>query len=126
MPGLTYDSGALVAAERDDRRMWRRHGRGLSRGIEPVVPAVVLAQVWRGGPQPLLARLLSGCRIEPFVEATGREVGAALARSGTSDVVDGAVVVGALRRTDTVVTGDRADLLRIAHALGRRVSIIDV
>ena len=126
MPGLTYDSGALVAAERDGRRMWLLHRRALGRGIAPVVPAVVLAQVWRGGSQALLAQLLSGCRIEPFAEPTGREVGAALARSGTDDVIDGAVVVGALRRNDTVVTGDRAHLARIASALGRRLSIIDV
>lgn len=126
MPGLTYDSGALIAAEANDRRMLLVHTRALRRGIVPVVPAVVLAQTWRGGPQPMLARLLSDCDIEPLTEAAARDIGAALARSSTPDVVDAAVVVGALKREDMVVTGDRADLNRIARALGRRLSIIDV
>ena len=33
MSGLTYDSGALIAAERDDRRMWLLHKRVLARGV---------------------------------------------------------------------------------------------
>jgi hypothetical protein len=69
---------------------------------------------------------LRGCRVEPLSEAIARQVGAALDRSGTSDVADASVVVGALLRGDAVVTSDRGDLERVAQALGRRLSIIDI
>lgn len=63
--GLTYDTGALIAAERDDRLMWALHRATLGRGITPTVPAGVLAEAWRGGPQPRLSSLLKGCHVEP-------------------------------------------------------------
>ena len=46
--GVTYDSGALIAADRGERRMWARHRALLLRGMVPTVPAPVLAQSWRG------------------------------------------------------------------------------
>jgi hypothetical protein len=124
--GLTYDCGALLAGERNDRRAWAIHARALARGVVPRVPAVILAQAWRGGPQPNLGRLLGGCQIESFEEGAAREVGAALKRSGTSDVPDAAVVVSALQRGDAVLTSDRADLERLAKALGQRLNVIDI
>jgi hypothetical protein len=124
--GLTYDSGALLAAERNDRRLWAIHARALQRGALPVLPTVILAQAWRSGPQPNLARLLGGCHVEPLWEGAARNVGSALMRSGTRDVPDATVVVSALQRDDAVVTSDHADLERIAQALGRRLNIIDV
>jgi hypothetical protein len=81
----------------------------------------VLAQAWRGGPQAGLSRLLRGCEIEPLTDARARAAGAACARSGTRDVVDASVVVGALARNDLVVTGDAADLERIAAGLRRKL-----
>ena len=42
--GGTYDSGALIAAERGERRMWARHRALLVRRAVPVVPAPVVAQ----------------------------------------------------------------------------------
>jgi predicted nucleic acid-binding protein len=126
MAGLTYDCGALLAAERNDRRAWAIHARALERGVLPVVPAVILAQAWRGGPQPQLSRLLGGCHVEPLAERTARAAGHALARSGTADVPDAAVVLSALERGDAVLTSDRSDLERIAAALARRLDIIDI
>ena len=117
MTGVTYDTGALIAAERDDRRMWTLHRRALERGLLPTVPAGVLAQGWRGGPQPQMSRLLAGCRIEQFDEARARSAGAACAMAGTSDVVDAAVVIGALARGDLVVTSDEPGLERLRDAL---------
>lgn len=118
MPGYTYDTGALIAAERNDRRVWALHQGVLAAGLTPTVPAVVLAQGWRGGPQAQMSRLLSGCRIETLSEAVARSAGSACALAGTSDVVDAAVVVGACARGDIVVTSDERDLLQIAAALG--------
>ena len=63
--GVTYDTGALFAADRGERRMWARHRALLTLREVPVVPAPVVAQGWRGGSrQALLARLLVGCDVE--------------------------------------------------------------
>jgi hypothetical protein len=117
MSGLTYDTGALIAAERSDRRVWALHRRALERGIVPTVPCGVLGQGWRGGPQAQMSRLLSGCRVEDLDEARARSAGAACGAAGTSDVVDASVVVGAAARGDLVVTSDLGDLERLRDGL---------
>lgn len=126
MSTYTYDTGALVAAERDDRRVWTLHRKALERGECPVVPAGVLAQAWRGGPQARLSRFLQGCEIERLDERRARSAGAVCAATDTSDVVDASVVVGALRRGDACVTSDSEDLARIADGLGRPLRIFAV
>jgi predicted nucleic acid-binding protein len=123
--GLTYDTGALIAAERSDRLLWSLHRATLTRGLTPTVPAGVLGEAWRGGPQPQLSRLLKGCRVEPLSEVQARAVGVLAARSGLTDTVDLAVVEGALRRNDIVVTSNRSDIEQAAGAAGRRVVIHD-
>jgi hypothetical protein len=123
VPGLTYDTGALLAAERNDRRLWALHRRALERGLVPSVPAGVLGQAWRGGPQALLSRLLRGCRVEPLDEAAARAAGVACARAGTSDVVDASVVAGAVQRRDLVVTSDPDPLRRLAEAAGASLQL---
>ena len=121
-----YDAGALIAAERGDRSVWARHRVLLERGELPYVPAVVVAQVSRGGRQVQVRRLLRGCDVLRLDEADAHRVGALLAASGTSDVVDGAVVVAALDRAATVLTSDRRDLEHLAQAAGRPLDILDV
>jgi predicted nucleic acid-binding protein len=121
--GVTYDAGALIAAERDSKSVWRLHRRLLERGMYPTLPTVVLGQAWRGGPQARLSRLVRGCRIEPFTEQQARSAGAALAASDGRDLVDAAVVVTALDRGDLVVTSDPDDLRRIAAAIGRDLAV---
>jgi len=111
--GVTYDTGALM----NRRDLWALHLRSLQKGERPVVPAAVLGQAWRGGPQAQLSRLLRGCRIEDFNEPRARAVGVACARSGVRDIVDAAVVVGAMARRDVVVTSDPDDLEKIVSAL---------
>jgi hypothetical protein len=73
-----------------------------------------------------MRRLRAGCRFKPLRESDARASGTALARSGTDDLVDAAVVVGSLERRDAVVTSDRTDLEDLARALGRRLAIIDI
>ena len=58
MSGLTYDTGALIAAERDNRLMWALHRAALARGVKVTVPAGALGEAWRGGPQARLSMLL--------------------------------------------------------------------
>lgn len=117
MNAVVYDTGALLAAERRDARMWALHDETLARDIVPVVPVVVLAQAWRGGPQAALSRLLRGCRVELDTEAVGRAAGRACGRAGTADVVDAIVVVTALLHRAAVFTSDPGDLGRIADAV---------
>lgn len=123
MKSVTYDTGALIAAERGSRSVWRLHRRMIERGIKPTLPTIVLGQAWRGGPQARLSRLVRGCLIEAFTEQQARAAGAALAASGSSDLIDAAVVVTALDRNDLIVTSDPDDLRRIASAIGRSVEV---
>lgn len=126
MPGITYDAGALVAAERGDRLLWSLHRRALERGLRPTVPAGVLGQAWRGGPHAELSRLLKGCRIEGLDETRARTAGDACGRAGTADVIDASVAVGAIARGDLVVTSDRNDIKRLARALGASLEIVRI
>ncbi len=123
MAGVTYDTGLLIAAERGDSRAWALHRRALEQGVVPTVPAGVLGQGWRGGPQAQLSRLLAGCRVEVLDESRARSAGAACAAAGTSDVVDASVVVGASARRDLVLTSDRGDLVSLREALGVELDI---
>ena len=122
--GVTYDSGALIAAERGERRMWARHGALLANRTVPTVPAAVVAQTWRGGSrQALLSRLLIGCDVEALDDDQARRVGSVVAKAATTDIVDASVVEGALRRVDLVISSDRGDLEAIATATGRSLSV---
>jgi hypothetical protein len=122
--GVTYDTGALIAAERAERRMWARHRALLTLREVPTVPAPVVAQSWRGGGrQALLARLLTGCHVEPLDDGQARSVGSLATRAATTDIVDACVVEGALRRHDLVVSSDPGDLRAIAAAVSRQIEI---
>jgi hypothetical protein len=115
--GVTYDSGALIAAERNERRMWARHRAFLTSRVVPTVPAGVVAQTWKcGSRQAMLSRLLVGCNIEPLDNQQARRVGSLATKAATADIVDASVVEGALRRFDLVISTDRADLRNLAAA----------
>ena len=120
--GITYDSGALIAAERGERRMWARHRALLLRRAVPVVPAPVVAQCWRGtSRQAQLVRLLAGCEVETLDDTRAKATGTLAGRARTTDIVDACVVEGALRRGDFVITSDKGDLGAIAAAVSRRL-----
>jgi predicted nucleic acid-binding protein len=106
--------------------MWALHLAALTRGVVPTVPAGVLGEAWRGGPQPQLSRLLKGCLVEPLGELQARAVGVLAARSGLEDTVDLAVAEGAIRRGDAVVTSNRHHIEAVAESVGRRLPIADV
>jgi hypothetical protein len=124
--GLTYDTGALVAAERDDRLVWALHRAALSRGLAPVVPAGVLAEGWRGGPQATMSRFLKGCQVEDLSKERARATGTLAARSGHNDVVDVSVVEGAIRRRHAIVTSNPTHMSAIADGAGVRLALHSV
>jgi hypothetical protein len=119
MGGVTYDTGALVAAERNKRQMWALHAGYLAEEIIPTVPAPVLAEAWRGGSrQASLSRLLRMCDTEPMTEELARNVGVLSGKSGHDDVVDVSVVEGAVRRGDAIVTSNITHIRMVADAAG--------
>ncbi len=124
--GLSYDTGALIAAERNNRLMWALHRASLSRGLRPSVPAGVLAEAWRGGPQHGLSRLLKGCKVEELSESQARHVGVLIAKCGLDDIVDVAVAEGAMRRNHAVVTSNRAHIEQVGDSVSRLITIHDV
>jgi len=127
MAGVTYDTGALLAAERNDRRMWALHAGLLAEEVVPTVPAPALAEAWRGGPrQASLSRLLAMCDVEPMTEDQARRVGVLAGKARHDDVVDLAVVEGAIRRGDAVVTSDADHIQRIVDAVRTRLRIARV
>ena len=122
--GVTYDSGALIAAERGERLMWARHRALLLRRVVPTIPAPVVAQCWRGTPrQAQLARLLTGCHVEALDDTGAKATGTLAGRARTTDIVDAVVVEGALRRDDLIISSDEGDLAAIAAAVSRHIDI---
>jgi hypothetical protein len=124
MGGVTYDTGALVAAERNNRQMWALHAGYLAEEVIPTVPAPVLAEAWRGGSrQASLSRLLRMCDTEPMSEELARNVGVLAGKSGHDDIVAVCVVEGAIRRGDAVVTSNMTRIRMVADAAGAIVRI---
>ena len=121
MATIVYDTGALLAAERRNPDFLALHDELTAVRIRPIVPVVVLAQAWRGGPQRQISRVLKACDIAADDERTGRAAGIACAASATTDVVDAIVVATAVRHQAPIVTSDRGDLARIADTVGVKI-----
>ena len=126
MKQVVYDSGVLMAADKNVRRVWAEHRVRLEAGVAPMVPAPVVAQTSRSPAQVQMRRLLRGCEVVQFDEAAAHEAGALLAKTRTKDIVDASVAVLSARRNADVVTGDREDLRRLVSAARAKVKIIDV
>ncbi|MFN2464289.1 MAG: twitching motility protein PilT [Candidatus Dormibacteria bacterium] len=95
--------------------------------MSPVVPAPVLAQVWRNGArQASLVRLLALCEVEPMTEAQARQVGTLAAVAGTHDVVDLVLVESAARRGHAILTADVDDITAIVRAANLTVPIAPI
>lgn len=116
MTGLTLDAGALIALDRDDRRVIALLARAHETNRAVTIPASALAQAVRAPHrQARLARLVR----QPTVDVVALDrvdavhVGRLLAATGTSDVVDAHVVVCARRAGTAVVTSDPDDLRRL-------------
>jgi hypothetical protein len=118
MPAIIYDAGALPAAERRNPDFLALHDEVTKSRIRPIVPVVVLAQIWRGGPQPQISRVLKACVILPDDQRIGRAAGVACAASGTADAI-----VIAVQHQTPIVTSDPGDLTRIADSIGVKIRL---
>lgn len=113
LPGLTLDTGALIALERGTARI-RAILTGARIAKRPVtVPAPVLIEWWRGQRGPV-ARFLDGVYVEPLTAELARTAGEALAVVGSGpSPTDAAVMASAARRGDIVYTADVEDLAEL-------------
>ena len=119
-PGVTLDAGALIALDRDDRRVVVLLARAREAGARVTVPASALAQaIRRPERQVRLSRLIR----QPTTDVIGlgrvdaTNVGRLLAASGTSDITDAHVVICARRAGQPVVTSGPDDLRRLDPGL---------
>ena len=115
---MILDAGVFVSVDRDEERA-RAFLTAAQRTGEPLhTSEAVVAQVWRDGArQARLAAVLKGIQVHALDD--GRAVGALLARSGGSDVVDAHVVFLGAALSQRVLTGDPGDLKIIATVMGR-------
>jgi hypothetical protein len=120
MPGVTLDTGGLMALDRDDRRVVVLLARARETGAQVTVPAPALAQaIRRPERQVRLSRLIRqpGTDVIALGRVDATHVGRLLAASGTSDLVDAHVVICARRAGQPVVTSDPGDLRQLDPAL---------
>ena len=116
MSGVTLDAGALIALERNDRKVVAALRVALEAEIPITVPAGVVGQVWRDGArQARLARLLGSrsVTIEALDDAGARAAGQLCGATGTKDVIDATVVLCARAHRDRIFTSDVDDLRRL-------------
>jgi hypothetical protein len=114
------DAGALIAFEQGNRAVRALVQRARARDAALLVPAGVLAQVWRSGSrQARLAGLLGArdTRVEDLTAALARSAGELCGRRGTSDVIDASLAVGARRVHAIVVTSDPDDIRHLDASL---------
>lgn len=123
---LLLDAGALIAIDRNDRRIAALIELGRRAGAEMVTTAPVIAQAWRNGArQAQLARALPMIDAQPVGIAEAKAAGELLAASNTSDVVDSMLAQLALPG-DQILTSDPGDLATLLTARGITATVVAV
>jgi predicted nucleic acid-binding protein len=109
-PGLTLDTGALIALERRDRRMLAVLTAAQQDDLTVTVPAPVFVEWFRGKPKRVNA-VVDAVTIEPLTAWLARIAGDALVGLPECvSVVDAVVMASAAQRGDYVYTSDIPDL----------------
>jgi hypothetical protein len=120
MTGVTLDAGALIAIEKNDRRVVAALRLALEEQLPITVPAGVVGQVWRDGARQVrLARLLgaTAVSVEPLDDLRARAAGQLCGATGTKDLIDACVVLSAKARGDRIFTSDVAELRALDPAI---------
>ncbi len=113
---FVLDAAALIALERDSRRFRLTLRGAFARDAEVVVPASVLAQVWRGGPRSArLAKFVAQREVDALDERRAKEIGKRIGSRDGSDVVDAHVVCCAVEQKALIVTSDAGDMQALAE-----------
>lgn len=118
---LILDAGALIALARNDLRVRSYLLVALERGIDVLVPPIVVTQTIRGGPrEALINRLLKskGVAVPAVEEELARQAGHLLGTSGMRDAADAQIIAEAARSAPaTVLTSDPVDMRRLSEGL---------
>lgn len=117
MNGFTFDAGALIAVDRDDRRVAAIIARVARNRWSITVLATALAQALRDPKrQANLSSLLNRpyVVVAPLSQQDASAVGILLASTGTKDIVDAHVALCASRNRQAIATSDPEDLTRLA------------
>jgi predicted nucleic acid-binding protein len=109
---FTFDTGALIALERRRHRMLRIVTTAKIDRIPIVVPAVCVAEWWRGRTD-VREKILQGVVVEHTDDELVAMTGEALARVPRTTCVDAMVMASAARRGGVVFTSDVRDLSRL-------------
>lgn len=112
MPGLTLDTGALIAVERRKPRVLGLLQVARRDGLRVTVPVVAVAEWWRGRTDVRDA-LLQAVDVEPMTVSLAKAAGDALAEVRRATLADAVVMASAARRGDVVLTSDFDDLERL-------------
>ncbi|WP_394825125.1 hypothetical protein [Pendulispora albinea] len=112
MPGLTFDTGVLIALERRNQRAWRVYREARICNVPITVPTAVIAEWWRGRADAR-EHIKSGLLVEILSESLASLAGEALAKVKGSTVVDAIVMASAASRGDIVYTSDVDDLEKL-------------
>jgi predicted nucleic acid-binding protein len=126
-PGITFDTGALIALERRRDAMRKVYAAAISAGFAITVPTVVITEWWRAGHlEKERLVILRSVRVEPLFEHVARVAGAALGFTRGAGAIDAIVMASAALRGDTVYTSDPHDLrvLQKANPGFARVQIL--
>lgn len=122
---IVFDTGALVALDRNDRALWARLRAAAQAGIVVLVPLAAFGQAWRGGPrQARLAQAMRSIQRASFDEVAAAS-GELCGRAGTDDVVDASVALVAARPGVThLYTSDPDDLRRLLGVLRAKPQVV--
>lgn len=120
---FTFDTGALIALERRDAKLLALLDLVGRAQQQVLIPAGVVAQALRSPRQARLAQFLksTNVRVVPLDEGAARAVGLLLGVRGTTDTVDGHVVLVGRSSGSVVVTSDPDDLHRLDERLSLQV-----
>lgn len=114
---VVLDSGALIAFERNDRRVRRLIELAVEHDRMLHVPTGVVAQVWRNGArQARLVRLISSgaLQIQSLDLDEAKAIGVMCGSAGVGDVIDASVALVARRHRALVITSDPDDIARFS------------
>ncbi|MEV6168175.1 hypothetical protein AB0L99_08110 [Streptomyces sp. NPDC051954] len=122
MSHIIYDTGALIAAAKNEPAFLNRHYEMIGRGKLPIVPAGVLAQGWDARPKAAaLHRLLHGCEVLPFTEALAKAAAVLCQKNKSSDVIDAGVVLASIAYSDApILTDDLGDIRALTECANRK------